>query len=78
MSEPVASRNRAPARSQTGPSPSPASPETSTTPEYASAIEARSQPNSRASGSTSSPNRYWLVPYDRIVVTPSATTIVQP
>jgi hypothetical protein len=41
-------------------------------------IAALLQPRSCAIGPTRTPIRYWLVPYDTIVVTPSATTIVQP
>jgi hypothetical protein len=34
--------------------------------------------SSRETGSTSRPKRYWLVPYETIVVAPSATTSHQP
>src|SRR5579875_3157483 len=77
-SDPIASGSRAPYRSTTGPAAIPAKPDTSTTPEKPAASAARLQPSSCATGSSSSAYRYWFVPYARIVVTPSATTIVQP
>jgi hypothetical protein len=46
--------------------------------EYAPLIAALSQPSSCAIGPTKTPIRYWLVPYETIVVAPSAITIVQP
>jgi hypothetical protein len=36
------------------------------------------QPSSCEIGATSKPKRYWLVPYEMIVVTPSALTTVHP
>lgn len=58
--------------------PNPTKPEIKTVSEYAPLIAALSQPSSRAIGETRTPIRYWLVPYETMVVMPRATTIVHP
>jgi hypothetical protein len=78
IAEPAIITPRAPCRSTTRPTGTPSAAAITSPAEYAIESCAREPPSVPPTGTTSTPNRYWLAPYATIVTAPSTTTSVQP